>query len=341
MKKHRNEDSRVKLKDIAELAGVSISTVSRVLSGHESISAKKRKQIMDIARTVGYFAQGREMDRTLIAVGVPHAGRYALRNPYFLEIIRGVYTVVGRFSRLHLMIEDLSRLPELVGVADGVLVLSPDDVHFEFERVQQLPTVVVDSLGPDWTVSVVVDNVAGARMAAEHVILLGHRRVAYIGPRNTRTAEERYEGYVKAHQVHNLTVDSDIVVFTRDASFEEGYEACRKLLAHEKWPTAIVAFNDYMAWGVLSQCQEQRVKVPGDISLVGYDEIAQIPVAVSNCLTTIDQHAFEQGYTAANILIDLLSGHRPNTSVIQVTPNIVLGSTVAHARELLELRGVL
>ncbi|MCY0899305.1 MAG: LacI family DNA-binding transcriptional regulator [Firmicutes bacterium] len=341
MPKHRSEESRVKLKDIAEAAGVSISTVSRALSGHDSVSAKKRKEIMEIAKETGYIASGKETDRVLIAVGLPNADRYALRNPYFLEIIRGAYTVINRFSRLHLTIEDLSRLPELVGVTDGLLVLSPDDVHFDFERVRQLPTVVVDSLGPEWTVSVVVDNAAGTRMATEHVILLGHQRVAYIGPRNTRTAEERYEGYVKAHRDHNLTVGSDMAVFTRDSSFEEGYKACRELLSHERWPTAIVAFNDYMAWGVLSCCQEHGVKVPEDISLVGYDGIAQFPVTALTRLTTVDQHAFEQGYTAANVLIDLLSGHRPNTSVIQVTPNIVLGSTVVHPHELRELRGIL
>ena len=320
----------IKLEDVARKARLSVSTVSRALNNHESVSLETRNRVQIIARDLGYrSANNANISlQNIVAICIPFPDEYGLRNPYFSEIIRGAYMVFRRLEHWHLIVEDIQRISEIRTLVRGLVAVSPDDAGVTFEDPGHLPVVVVDSEGPASSVSVMADNLQGMATATDHVILLGHRVVAYVGPAKTKTATERLQGFQQALAVHGL--DPLNIVTTLGSSFEDGYQACANLWEGSHTPTAVIAFNDYMAMGALTFLQSRGIRVPEDVSVVGYDGISQLPIYGLTKLTTMDQHAFEQGYTAANLLVGLISHHRPSMPIVRITPHLVIGGSTTH-----------
>ncbi len=321
----------ITLEDLAQKTGLSPSTVSRALNNHASVSLTTRKRVYKIAQELGYrrATDANNIGEETVAICVPFPEEYGLRNPYFAEIIRGAYTVFHRLNHWHVMVEDIQRLFDIRTLVRGLIAVSLDDAALTFADPLDFPMVVVDSAGPAASIAVTADNVRGMAMATEHVVLLGHRAIAYVGPVKTQTARDRLQGFQQALALHHL--DPVQIVTTVGSSFEEGYQACANLWRQPQTPTAVMAFNDYMALGALTFLQSRGIRVPDDVSVVGYDGIGQLPLYGLTKLTTIDQHAFEQGYTAANLLLSLVSGHRPGTTTVQIAPHLLIGGTTAHS----------
>jgi DNA-binding LacI/PurR family transcriptional regulator len=327
----RKKLTKPTLKDIAELTHLSVSTVSRAINDDPVVSFETKNTVKKIARELGYNCASMSKDLRSISLVMPDPVGYALRNPYFTEIIRGVYAVFREFPQTRVTLDDFTTFEVVRSRIQGAILVSPDDVHFDLTQVGTLPTVIIDSLGNGGQMSIVSDNTAGMMMATEHVLVFGHRAIAYAGPRTTSSGKARYEGFIRALSKYQIEMaEPNWVVTTAGSSFQDGYAACASLLELDNKPTAILAFNDFMAWGMLAFCQSQGIQVPDELSIVGYDGTSQLPPMSLVHLTTVDQHAFQQGYTAGNSLIGLLSGQSLSVDSISISPTVVVGNTVRH-----------
>ena len=320
----------VTLADIAEKVGVSTVTVSNAIGGRPGVSNRVRKRVMDAATQLGYIpnlsARSLAGGRTgIVGVIVPTF------NQYIAEILRGVaetlkpsdldllvYTTSDNREREKERVTQLSR-----GLADGLIEVMPFSTAEIYNGGAQLPVVLIDQRGdaPDLP-AVGSDNYMGARAATEHLIGLGHERIGFItGVPNMRASDERLRGYREALLTAGLGFD-DQLVQAGDFTQTRGSEAAGELLALKRAPTAIFAANDLSAFGVIEAVRTRGLFVPGDLSVVGFDNI---PMAsqVQPPLTTVDQSLYDMGQAAARTLLGLLSGIEPAVKYLRLPTRLV------------------
>ena len=341
--------SRPTMSDVAERAGVSKATVSLVLSGREEASAIKisqrtREKVMAAAEELGYsinvIARSMSAQRThtlgLVtydfveygpAVILAAAQDAARAHDYFLmvsSIERDVDAIYDHVRRL-----DGWRVD---GIFIAVTAVGDWDRQL-FQRLQlHVPVVCLEgaALAPNVN-SVGVDNVRGGELAAEHLLALGHRRIGLIaGPRRWLAAQHREQGWRRA-LLRGGVAPLEGAVVEGDWTTPGGYQAAARLLERGLGLTAIVAHNDHMALGAIRALRERGLRVPEDVSVVGYDDI---PAAayLDPPLTTVQQNLAEVGRLAIALLIE--AGEKPDLSrQIAVTPELVVrGSTAAPGR---------
>ncbi len=325
----------VSIIDVARRAGVSKSTVSRVLTNADSVRPHTRARIEAAMRDLGYRPNA-------LARGLVHGRTHTLGlvvfdllNPFFGLLTRGVEEAAQERG-YNVLIGDsagsvvrqracLAMLAERR--VDGLLVAPFGARDEELAGIQAagLRTVLVNSTIDDDAAlsSVGVDNARGGYLAAHHLLALGHRRVGFLGDAHTvESCRERLSGYRRAHQDAGIPDDPWLVVEDLDG-MEAVRLAVQRLLALPRPPTAICAVNDQFAIATLQALSLLGRRVPDDVALVGYDDI---PVAawLSVPLTTVAQPKEEQGRLAAGLLIDEVE--RPDTPVQRVVlqPRLVV-----------------
>lgn len=307
---------RPTIKDIAERAGVGLGTVSRVLNDSPRVSDLTRTKVMDAVRDLNYVpnlaARGLSLGKTQsIAVIAPFFTRSA-----FVERLHGIedttaangYDVViynvdatEKRDRYFRSVPDPHRV-------DGVIIISLPPSAVDVTRFQRstVPVVFVDvgSANCEPFDRIVVNDVQGGRLATQHLIDLGHRRIAFLGDIpvpgfNFTAGEDRFEGYRRALVASGIEVPAD---FHLDGRFgrDVARELARRLLARQDRPTAIFASNDTQAMGVLEAARDLQLDVPGDLSVVGYDDIE---VADHLGLTTVRQLLFESGRRSVEAML--------------------------------------
>jgi LacI family transcriptional regulator, galactose operon repressor len=329
------------LEHIARLANVSRSTVSRVVNDEPNVRPELREQIWQVIRETGYqpHAAARSLvtRRTrIVGVIIPEALTKLFTDPFFPRLLYGITeTCNARHYYLNLALcngpaeqEEMYRRVLGSGHLDGVIVASahPGDPLFPKLLENGVPFVLAGR-HPDERVNYVdVDNVGGARMAVEHLIRLGHTRIATItGPLTMTSGEDRLVGYRQALEAQRLAVDEQLVV-EGDYTEGGGALAMRRLLAAS--PTAVFVASDVMAIGALKALREAGLRVPQDVALVGFDDVT-IATAVEPALTTVRQPIGRLGSMAADLLLDLLekppdptervpSGHSPTGQVARI-----------------------
>src|SRR5215469_5994065 len=287
---------KVTIKQVAEVAGVSIATVSRVVNGHADVSAETRQTVERVVREHGYQAAGRRPGMT------PATGLIGVTTPwvlpgYFAEILSGVSEALyehGLRTMLcptrHSHERETSLLEQLVsGDADGAVLVLPEESAAELRALAEhgFPFVVVDPRTgvPDGIPVVCAAHSSGATQATRHLLSLGHRRIGVIGgPQGWVATQERLRGYHAALAGAGVLPDDSLVqhsIFRVDG----GREAAARLLGLPDPPTAIFAFNDSMAIGVMQEAATRGLSVPGDCSVVGFDDTVEASIAVP-ALTT-------------------------------------------------------
>ncbi len=308
------------LEGIARLAGVSRSTVSRVVNDHPNVKPEVREHVWQIIRQTGYQPQAAARSlvtkRTnVIGLIIPQAVTALFTDPFFPLLIRGI-TESCNARGCHLMLslftgqvdpDDLYRQVVRGGYLDGVAVASTtlDD---PLVRRMMDDGVRFVSVGahPDRRVNYVdVDNVSGARMAVEHLLRQGRRRIATVtGPRDHVAGRDRLAGYRQALELRSIAYDQALVAegdFTEDG----GRAAMQRLLPHA--PDAVFAASDMMGVGAMKALREVGRRIPDDVAMVGFDDL---PVAsiVEPGLTTMRQPIDRLGTMAAEMLLDLIEG---------------------------------
>lgn len=320
--------------DVARRARVSVATVSRVLNGHTTVAEPTRERVMEAIRHLGYRPNA--VARTLVrrrsfAVGVLVPD---IANPFFAEVARGMGDVAAAHG-YHLILanSDGNVAKEVDFIAlfrdkqvDGLIytsgTLSPEHMA-AFGRLGR-PVVLAATMEPTGRVpAVLVDSLAGGRVAMEHVLGLGHRRVACIaGPAGDPIAgAPRLQGNLEVARRHGVRIPPELII---DGEFglEAGYWAMDRLLNAQPRPTAVVAASDLTAIGALGAILDRGLRVPQDISVVGFDNIT-LAMAVRPRLTTVAQPMYDIGARAMGILAQIIAGRPPEPAVQWIPPQLV------------------
>jgi LacI family transcriptional regulator len=305
------------IRDVARAAGVSVATVSRVLNNHASVRTETRTRVTAAAHELDYTPN--EVARSLItsrthALGVLLPDLY---GEFFSEVLRGV-DLRARRDGFHLLVssshangEDLvGALRSMRGRIDGLIVMAPDVDTAELLTAAGtgFPLVLLDpgprALGCD---SISIDNMAGAEAAVDHLLALGHRLVATItGPEHNADAQQRLAGYRRALEARGIIPDPALVAIG-DFTEPSGYAAVARLLELRPRPTAIFAANDNMAIGAMSALAQAGLRVPEDMAIVGFDDIAMARY-LNPPLTTVNVDLLDLGARAVQRLIDTKNG---------------------------------
>jgi LacI family transcriptional regulator len=316
----QDKPTKPKIQDIANLAGVSKATVSRVLNNKPDVDPATRERILRIIDEQSFIpsmaaaglASGR---RPLIGMLIP-----SFSWPLIPELMRGVADVLEdtSYELVLYSIKDTDREQDHSEVINrvlatqltaGVLAVFPGTASPELTRLynQSFPVVIVDDQRVQTTPWISIDNLTGAYMAVKHLIRLGHRRIAHIaGPPAYRASHERHEGYRKALLEAGITPNPELTL-EGDFMPPSGRACAGKLfsLLPEKRPTAIFAATDQMAYGVISAAEEYGLSIPRDVALVGFDDDS--PSAhVHPPLTTVRQPYYEMGEQGLKLLLSLL-----------------------------------
>ena len=321
---------------IAEEAGVSVPTVSRVLNGRSDVAPGTRERVERLLRESGYRRRGgRAQGAGLIDLVFNN-----LDSPWAVEIIRGVEdaahaagvgTVVSAIHR-----EASSTRQWLSNVraraSDGAVLVttSLDPLLHEELRSLRVPAVVIDPAGvPDLDVPTIAsNNWAGGVSATEHLVSLGHRRVAHVAGRPTLwCSRARLDGYRAGLQAAGLSGHPDLVV-EGDFSFESGFRAGRRLIELEEPPTAIFAASDQMALGVTEAIRRARLSVPEDVSVVGFDDLPVVRWS-SPPLTTVGQPLVAMGRLAVQTVLRLVRGERLESTRVELATALVVRDSTA------------
>jgi LacI family transcriptional regulator len=308
------------INDIARLAGVSKTTVSRVLNHKPDVDTDTRERIMRIMQVEGFVpsltASSMAARTRLIGVLLP-----SFTWPFLSEIMRGVAEVIQDtpYELLLYSVSNATREHERSSIVDrglanlltaGLLAVLPGQLwhHLVSVQRQDFPVVMIDDQDVPSELSwVSSDNQHGAFTAVSHLIHLGHRRIAHIsGPMSYFCSRERYLGYCKALQEGGLEATPELVV---EGDFLEmgGFEAASKLFAlpEDRRPTAIFAANDLTAYGVLTAAEKQGIQIPRDLALIGFDDIVA-SAHVRPALTTVKQSFYEMGQQGMKLLLSQL-----------------------------------
>jgi len=309
------------IRDVAERAEVSVATVSHVINGTHFVSPELRQRVLNAIEALDYrpnrLAQAlSKQNIPLLALIVPD-----ISNPYWSHVARAVQDLTDEHdysvivcSTDGLLKREVRFLRSLSGWIGG-LILHPYHVthkHVNRYMGDDIPVVIIGDFltarghpkNWDWVGG---DNEGGAQAAVEHLIELGHRRIAFIqGPSGTPTGTRRLAGFRRAFELAGLSMDENLLIpgdYTRDA----GRAGMRVLLDAGHPPTAVFCANDLIALGALETARQYGCRVPQDISIIGFDDIDEAE-RVTPSLTTIQQPPRRLGVAAAETLIERLKG---------------------------------
>ncbi|MEV4359979.1 LacI family DNA-binding transcriptional regulator [Nonomuraea sp. NPDC004186] len=328
------------LAELARLAGVSAATVSKVVNGRSAVAPETRALVEGLIREHGYRRQRRRVDPAAAVELVFHE----LAGEYPTEIIRGVGQV-AREHQLTVSVSELqgSHIPEsdwLEGVLShrptGVIAVFSGLTELQRERLarREIPLVLLDPTGdPGHRVpSVGAGNWTGGLSATRHLLELGHRRIAVItGPDHALSSRARLDGYRAALDTERVPVDPELIC-RGDFQIEDGLACTHRLLRLPDPPTAIFTCNDGEALGVYRAAHELGLRIPDDLSVVGFDDLPSIRWAVPP-LTTIRQPLTEMAIAATRMVVALAQGTSlPQHRVEFATELIVRGSTAPPKR---------
>ncbi len=333
---------RPTIKDVARVAGVGTSTVTRVVHAQGYVAEKTRAAVVAAMEQTGYqvnsLARSLKQRRSFV---IGHLLRSTIPNPFYLMVARGVedeaktrgytaltYNVQGAAEAERRGIDTF-----LNWRADALIFTTPvvaENVDFAFAR--GVPVVQVERPKSTRAPGITVDNYAGASAAMQHLIALGHRNIAYVG--GLPAAElagyvemERIGAYRDAMAAIGGTCEEYFLAGSRylldaENSLRPGYDSAVRLLSSARRPTAIQCANDIVAAGVLQAIREAGLSVPEDISVIGFDDTLGHYLAPQ--LTTVRLPAYELGQTAARMVIDAVEGRKPETpSVPQISAAFV------------------
>lgn len=333
------------LADIANALGVSKMTVSRAINDHPEISPETRTRVLEAARRMNYrpnqFARALTTNRSyLLGVVVPD-----LMHSYFAEICRGVEGLARPLGYQNLICSteeeaanEHREVEALLPRTDGLIVASsaaPKESAFYRRIIKDGARMVLIDRQLDGVrcPAVTTDDVKVGRLATEHLINLGHRKVGHLLGTVASTAALRFEGYKQALAKHRMALDSSLV---RDCGFTErdGFESMTAWLRQGSVPPAVFAANDPAAIGAMNAVDEAGLRVPEDVAIVGggnihYGDMLKVP------LTTVAWSTLELGQAAARLLIELVEGKkRPRAQHIIVEPKLVVRKSCGADRRL-------
>jgi len=329
----QNSHKKITLNDVADHSGVSYQTVSRVINNHPNVAESTRARVLESIQTLNYrpnqaarsLVTNRSNLIAVISFGTTFYGpsqmvsnitQQAKSNNYHVTL-----STVGKLDlkEIKAAINDVSG--QLI---DGIIMIMPvisEDLIQISKLVGDIPFVQIDTAPQPGVASVVIEQAYGSRLATEHLINLGHQYIAEIsGPLNWHGAVMRHKSWIEtmqAHQLHHgMTVEGDW-------SARSGYECVQTLLARETSFTGLVIANDQMALGAIAALNDAGLRVPDDVSIVGFDDIPEAGFYLP-ALTTIRQDFISLGEQSVDYLVSLMQNPRTPVHQRVLHPELVI-----------------
>lgn len=326
----------VRLKDIAEATGFSANTVSLALRASERIPKETRDVILKAAEDLNYLPN--QVAQSLVSRETKTIGLILtdIMNPTLTLAARSIERdLSARGYSLMLSASDNLLDKEVAALnvfrsrqVDGMLIYAAS--HHQLDHIRRLRRaeypIVLLVADPDQKIDVVaIDDRSGASKAVEHLLALGHRRIALLDASRALGNSEKYEGYEQAHRRRRVAIDPALVIDPSGHAAVEGYQAMAAVMRIKPRPTALFASNDLIAIGALGWCREHGVSVPGDFAIVGYDNI-QASSYVEAPLTTVNYAADAVSVRAVERLLTLIGAadHLPPPEIVMIEPELVI-----------------
>jgi len=317
-----SEKRRLTLKDIARELGVSVSTASRALNSYPGISDETIKLVKDFAQKHNYvpntMAVNFRKNKTMtLGVIVPEIIHY-----FFSSLISGVIQT-GKKHGYNVFVSQTDELVSneietcramLSSSVDGLLISlsneTSDCTHIQEIIEEGKPVVQFDKVSDSLaTPKVIVDDFQGSFDGVQHLINQGYKKIAHLGGwPNVKNSIERKKGYIEALKKNNMEMDSNWLFNCKDISEEEGFDFTKKLMESSNPPDAIFCITDMVAMGVLKYLKSKNYKIPEQVGVLGFSNW-QLAGLVSPSLSSVDQHGFQMGIKATEILIGLLKNN--------------------------------
>ena len=321
---------KVTIRDVATKCGVSVATVSRVINNSDQVTAETKDKVLKVIDELGFIpntnARGLSTRSTnTVGIIVPNVS-----NPFFGELIQGAERAASESGyQIIILNSGYNREKTLKDImvlqsrdVDGIIMSTADidEKTLDYLHDNQIPFVLMGPVQYKYPVNYVsVDNMEGARMAVQHLIDLGHERIAYCTEKHDNYLNQlRYEGYVKALTANGMEVDKNLY-------YENDVEknVTRMLDGKEERPTAIFAFNDNLALPYMEALERKGVRIPEDMAVVGFDNI-KFASYYAIQLTTIDNRQEEFGREGFQILREILKNDGKKTQQIITRPQLVV-----------------
>lgn len=338
---HTDTDAMT-IKHIAEKAHVSISTVSRVLNGKPDVNPATRDKVLGVIEKLKFRPSGTARNLALQRTNVIGFLVRDIADPNFPELARGI-VAAARDRDYSVMFFDSELNPEMEVAAtrimesknvDGIIVPFFDEGLEELQwlHTQGLPLVRIYREDPHPEISTVaIDNITSAGIAVEHLISLGHTRIAHIArDLSAFSGRERLQGYKQTMRRHGLPLDPELVA-EGAATREGGYSCMQKLLSLSVPPTAVFASKDRMAVGAYEAIFDAGLSIPGDISVVGHDDIPAATVLRPK-LTTMTTFRYQLGNAAVELLFEEVEAGPRRPKEVFFTPQLVRRESTAAPR---------
>lgn len=327
------------IRDVAKYAGVGVGTVSRVLNDSPAVSEATRSKVLSAIEALDYapnpIARRLSLGKTLtIAVLAPFFTR-----PSVVERLRGIEHVIAQseYDLIVFNVETSARrdayfrdVPRRERV-DGLIIISLLPSEADVARLRQVgtPVVLVDVSHPEFS-QVIIDDVTGGRQATQHLIELGHRKIGFLSDYEDSSFyftanRDRFSGYRQALEANRIPACSDYCVHG-EHSRSSAYKMAHRLLQSPDPPTAIFATSDTLAIGVLRAAQDMDLRIPEDLSVIGYDDIE---IAEYLRLTTIRQSLFETGAEGVRLLLEAVESPSDELQQIVLPTQLVRRDTTA------------
>lgn len=323
------------IKEVAQLAGVSPSTVSRVISDSPRISDETKKVVREAMESLGYHpnAIARSLvskSTSTIGIVMPQSTERAFLNPFFPQALSGVSAAAHEQGYCILLStgdnekDQLSSIESIVmgGRVDGVIIMysSVDNEVLDALKRMKVPAIVIGKpLKPKDVLYVDNDNVKASFEVTEKLIKNGHKKIALIsGAFKLVVSLDRLDGYMNALKKYNIPFRKDLIVELSEFITKGAYERTLELLKSEDRPTAFVVTDDVMAFGVMDAIKESGLRIPEDIEIMSFNNVPSSELT-NPSLTSVDIDAFSLGYEASKLIIEKIKGEADRDKVIVPT----------------------
>ncbi|WMW77647.1 LacI family DNA-binding transcriptional regulator [Flavobacterium sp. 20NA77.7] len=333
----------ITLKQIAETLGISITTVSKALKGYTDVNENTRKSVLELAERLQYtpnsFAVNlRTQESKTIGLVIPEVVHH-----FFSNVIRGIIEEAEKNGYLVIILQSSESVASekkqiellLQKRVDGIIISlsneSNNESYFSQIMERKIPLVQFDKISKLIPSSkVIINDQKAAYSAVSHLIAKGCKKIAHIrGPVNPQNAIDRFLGYKKALEDHNISFDPKLVYTCTDVTFEEGKSFAKQILASHPDIDGIFAITDLVAVGVLAYFNDHKIRVPEDIKLIGFSNWFMSQV-VSPKLSTVDQPSFEMGKQSFHLLLEEINAKKDGLSF---TPKTIELDTTIIERE--------
>ena len=339
------EAVKYSISEVAQMAGVSPSTVSRAISGKKGVGRAQREKILELAEKLGYHPNSHVSQSHAKAGSVSFPGMIALivgdiLNPFYSYLEYNIQKAL--YSEGYQLVVfnseyDVEREMNILNMTDqfrfaGIMMVTAQSRQIEKVLSSvRIPKVLVNRNLPLYEGdSVLTDNFQAGYLAAMHLIDLYHRRIGFVrGPQASSASSQRFEGFRQALSNFSLELD-DAHVFDCNLSFESGQESAEAFLAlpEENRPSAIIIGNDISAMGFIDVVRKHGLSIPEDLSVVSFDNVAVSSVEGIS-LTSVSQHVEEMAHEAARLMLKQLGGDTSHPERIIISPELIVRKTTA------------